>query len=347
MTTPARILLSSFVTLVAVACSLSPSHALPPQPEAETAFLDDIFIPRRPIPYELLGINAFANESAFGSIPSQLREVRSTLRLRPIRVLILWNEGVQASPSAAPNFSLYDQIINSLPRGSQALLILTGAPSWLRDSRTWIGGDPRRTFAEMWARTVAKRYGRNRNVEGFQVWNEPNNPDFAENETMEVLNSPTNYVELLAVSQAAIRSVAPRKKVINAATTAIAQNYPATLNYNKEMVNAGLLSFTDAFAIHYYGKNYDRMAIPGGVGDFLKGISKPVWVTESGAQGVNKQREYAQRIFPFLKSSIPALRRIYIYQFTESTPADTTYGLRNLTPGRSVSDLYIDLRDRP
>ena len=70
-------------------------------------------------------------------------------------------------------------------------------------------------------------------------------------------------------------------------------------------------------------------------------------MTETGAQGVNKQLEYAERIFAFLKSKMPGIARLYIYQFTESTPSTNTYGLRNLTPGFFVSDLYIKLRDRP
>jgi hypothetical protein len=112
------------------------------------------------------------------------------------------------------------------------------------------------------------------------------------------------------------------------------------------MVRAGALSFTDAYAFHFYGKSVERVLF-GGVADFLNSIPKPLWITESGAQGVYKQLEYAQRIFPFLRDQVPGIDRIYLYQFTESSPAATTYGLKNLTPGLSVSNLYINLRDRP
>jgi hypothetical protein len=113
------------------------------------------------------------------------------------------------------------------------------------------------------------------------------------------------------------------------------------------MVEAGALNFTDVYAIHFYGKSVERVILPGGVSSFVNTIQKPIWVTETGAQGVNKQREYAERIFPFLKKNMPGIARIYIYQYTESSSANTTYGLRNLTPGATVSDLYINLRDRP
>jgi len=309
--------------------------------------LEDFVIPRQPIPYSLLGINAFVNEPQFGSIRSQLREVNSILGIKKTRVLFAWNDQVQPTPGTTPNFAFYDQIVNSLPVGTEALVILTGTPSWMKDSRNWIGGNPRATFAELWAKKVAARYSKRGRVRAFQIWNEPNNPDFKENLTLDVLTKPENYVELLALSYNAVKSVAPRKLVVSGATTAIAQNFPETLNYNKAMVKAGALSFADSYAIHYYGKSVERVLLPGGVAEFVNSITKPVWVTETGAQGVNKQLEYAQRVFAFLKARMPGIARVYIYQFTESTPSATTYGLRNFTPGASVSDLYINLRNRP
>ncbi len=323
------------------------AYAHPPSsPDYAASSLQDIFIPRKTLPYSILGINAFANEPSFGTIRSQYREVRSTLGIRKVRILMAWNDQIQPTPNVEPTFVFYDDLVRGLPSGTEALLILTGVPSWMNDSRNWIGGNPRRTFVERWVKKVVARYGRRGRVGGFQIWNEPNNPDFAENKTIDVLTKPDNYLELLALAHSAAKSIAPRKRVINGATTAIAQNYPQTLNYNKALINGGALSFTDAYAIHYYGKNIERVLLPGGVADLLKRVTKPIWVTESGAQGINKQREYAERIFPFLKKQIPALARIYLYQFTESTPAATTYGLRNLTPGLGISDLYIHLRDR-
>ena len=324
-----------------------PSHATPPASEISTRGLEDILTPRQPIPYSLLGINAFVNEAKFGTIRSQLREVNSTLGIKRVRVLFAWNDQVQPTPSATPNFGFYDQIVNSLPVGTEALVILTGTPSWMKDSKNWIGGNPRATFAELWVKKVAARYVKKGRVRAFQIWNEPNNPDFKENVTLDVLSKPENFVELVAFGNTAIKSVAPRKLIVSGATTAIAQNFPKTLDYNRAMVNAGILSFVDVYGIHYYGKSVERVLLPGGVADFVRSITKPVWVTETGAQGVNKQLEYAERFFAFLKAKMPGIARIYIYQFTESTPAATTYGLRNLTPGAPVSDLYIKLRNRP
>jgi len=337
------------VCLLLVGIALSPNVALavPPKPEVTSESLEDLFLPRKPIPYSLLGINAFVNEARFGTIRSQFNEVSSTLAIKKVRVLLAWNDQVQPSPSAAPDFRFYDQIINSLPAGTEALVILTAVPSWMKNSKNWINGNPRATFAELWVKKVVSRYSRKSRVTAFQIWNEPNNPDFGENATLKVLTSPENYVELLAFGYNTVKKISPNKKVVSAATTAIAQNFPSTLNYNKSMVNAGILSFADIYAIHFYGKSIERVLLPGGVAEFVNKITKPIWVTETGAQGVNKQLEYAERIFAFLKSKMPGIARLYIYQFTESAPATNTYGLRNLTPGFSVSDLYIKLRDRP
>ena len=346
-TTTSGTLVSIFSALLLVLTPTQTTHATPPPSELSTRGIEDLFIPRQPIPYSLLGINAFVNESRFGTIRSQLREVNSTLGIKKVRVLLAWNDQVQPTPSAAPNFGFYDQIINSLPVGTEALVILTGTPSSMKDSKNWFGGNPRATFAELWVKKVAARYVKKGRVGAFQIWNEPNNPDFKENVTLDVLTKPENFVELVAFANTAVKSVAPRKLVVSGATTAIAQNFPKTLDYNKAMVQAGILSFTDIYAIHYYGKSVERVLLPGGVAEFVNSLTKPVWVTETGAQGVNKQLEYAERIFAFLKAKMPGIARIYIYQFTESTPSATTYGLKNLTPGASISDLYLKLRNRP
>lgn len=332
---------------LALFVSVQSCYATPPSAEISTRAVDDIFTPRQPIPYSLLGVNAFANESRFGTVRAQLREVKSTLGIKKVRVLFAWNDQVQPTPNSKPNFTLYDQIVNSLPAGTQALVILTGAPSWMKDPKNWFGGNPRATFAELWVKKVATRYAKKGRVVAFQIWNEPNNPDFKENVTIDVLTKPENFVELVAFANTAVKTVAPRKLVVSGATTAIAQNFPSTLDYNKALVTGGLLSFIDIYAIHFYGKSIERVLLPGGVASFVNSLTKPVWVTETGAQGVNNQLEYAERIFAFLTANMPGIVRLYIYQFTESTPAATTYGLRNLTPGASVSDLYLNLRDRP
>ena len=303
-------------------------------------------VPRKRIDTNILGTNAFVNDSRFGTINSQFREVKNTLRLNFVRILFKWDDNVQPTPGSAPNFSFYDNIASSIPAGMDAIVVITGIPSWMRNSANWIGGDPRRTFVELWVKKVVARYRGNGRIIGWQVWNEPNMVANQNNITMQMAENPENYVELLRMSFSAIRSIAPSKLVINAATTAINQNYPGTIDYNKNMQSAGVLDFCDVYAVHYYGRQFENVVRRGGVASFLNGLGKDIWVTESGAQGVNEQLPYGEQVWPYLKEKIPSIQRIYQYQFAEATPADSTYALRNLTKGMELSDLYIFLRDR-
>ena len=327
--------------LTAIPAAVVAESRLPPN-----AGLTDILFPRKPIDTSITGINAFANDAQFGSIRSQLQEVKNTLRLKYIRVLFAWDDNVQPTPASRINFSFYDNIAKNIPRGTEALVILTGVPSWMQNSANWIDGDPRKTFVQRWVKKVVNRYQRTGQIKAFQIWNEPNDSSNIHNSWLSLTDSPNNYVEMLSQASSFIKSRKRVKKVVNAATTAINQGYPRALDYNKSMISAGALNLVDRWAVHYYGSQYENVLRSGGVGDFLKGLSKPIWITESGAKGINEQREYVERTWTFLKSSAPGIARFYLYQFTENSASDETYGLRNPTPGFTVSDLYIYLRDR-
>lgn len=328
-------LLYSFILSAVVACS--------PSDVKEAADVGQ-GVPRKTLDKDTLGLNAFANDARFGSQPSQFEDIKSNLKLNFVRVLIAWDSNAHPSKGTPPNFGFADSVINSIPAGVDALLVLTGTPSWMNNSANWTAGDPRRTFVEEWVRPVVERYGENPKVIGFQIWNEPNQSR-SDNSIMGFSASASRYVDALRQSAEVIRAVSPSKLIVSAATTAINQNYPSSLSYNRAMRDAGAQSFADIWAIHYYGKQYENVIRPGGVRDFANGLSLPIWVTESGAQGVNSQLAYGEEVWPFLKEKIPGIERIYVYQYTEATPASVTYGLRNLTAGSSLSDLYIWLRD--
>jgi hypothetical protein len=306
--------------------------------------LEDLFIPRRSLEKARLGINAFVNDPRFGSIRSQFREVRTNLGLRHVRVLFHWNDQIQSSPSATPFFGFYDAIINSLPPRTDALVIINGLPTWMKDSRNWTNGDPRATFIEKWVKPVVARYGKRSQIAGWQLWNEPNDTGNPDNSTLGFTSNPEQYLAFLASAANVAKDIAPTKIVVSGSTTAINQNYPATLNYNRSLIEGGLESLVDIIGVHFYGKSIERVLLPGGVGDFFQSLMRPVWITESGAKGITKQRDYAQRIFPFLFKNYPIIKRIYIYQFTDSSAPATSYGLRNLNSRSPVSDLYIYLR---
>lgn len=340
-----RLFLVPILIAVGAAGQLEDAIAQSNKKHISVRSLEDLITPRRPLDKSRLGINAFANDPRFGSIRSQFREVRSTLGLRHVRMLFAWNDQVQPTPGSSPFFGFYDELARSLAPGQKAIVVLTGLPSWMRDSRNWIAGDPRRTYVEKWILPVVSRYRSNSKIAGWQFWNEPNDENNADNVTMDFVGEPDNYIDFFARASTASKNISPRKRVITAATTAIAQNYDETFQYNKDLVAGGILSMTDIFAVHFYGKSIELLLIPGGIGDFLKSLSRPVWITESGAQGVLKQRDYAQRIFPYLFKNFPQIKRVYIYQFTEDSDPATSYGLRTTSRRNPVSDLYTYLRD--
>lgn len=309
--------------------------------QAQAAFE---FLPKKPLNRSLLGVNAFVNDSRFGSISAQFREVKTVLGLKYVRVLFHWNDLIQSTPQANPFFGFYDEIASSLPSGVQALVIINGLPTWMDDPKNWIDNNPRKTFAKLWLEKVVKRYANNKKIKAFQVWNEPNMIANRHNITLDVADNPENYVELVALAQNIIKTNAPTKKVVTAATTAINQNYPESLNYNKAMKEAGIESLIDFWAIHIYSMRLENFIRPDNVTDFIKSLGKPVWVTESGEQGVNNQKNYAQQMWPFLFSTFPQIKRLYIYQFTDATSSNASYGLRTFANKLLLSDLYIYLR---
>jgi len=301
---------------------------------------------RKDIDTNILGVNAFVNDQRFGSIRNQFLEVRDDLGIKYVRVLFAWDDNVQPTPNSPINFSFYDDIASRLPQGVEALVVLTRAPSWMASPDNWIDGNPRLTFVENWVKPVVERYASNPRMTAYQIWNEPNMLVKPQNVIFDLAENPENYVEMLALAHNAVKQIHSGKLVVNAATTAINQNYPDTRNYNRRMREAGAESFLDIWAIHYYGAQYENVVRSGGVRDFLNGLSKSVWITESGAQGVNSQLGYVEEAWPYLTDRIPGIERIYYYQFTDNTPAFESYGLRTLDPDFPVSDLYVHLRER-
>ena len=92
--------------------------------------------------------------------------------------------------------------------------------------------------------------------------------------------------------------------------------------------------------------SFERVIRSGGIADFLNGLPNLIWITESGEQGFNEQLAYAETTWPFLREKISRLDKIFFYQYSEPTPSDITFGLRNPDPNFGTSDLYIHLRDR-
>lgn len=301
-------------------------------------------IDRKPIDTTRMGVNAFGNKPAFGSPCAQFAEVRDTLKLKYIRILFQWNNAVHPSPDSPISYGFYDDLARCIPAGTDALVVLTGLPTWMGDRNNWIDGNPRTTFVERWVRPLINRYASNRRIIGFQIWNEPDFDTDADNSILEMVDNPENYVEMLARAHSISKDIAPGKLVVNATTTGLVQRFPATLNYNIAMRDAGIQNFTDVYAIHYYGMQFEKFIA--GARGFLQSLSRPIWITESGIKGMTQQLAYVETVWPYLREQVPGIDRIYYYQFGSETAPEDSFGLRNTSPTSPVSDLYIFLRDR-
>lgn len=299
---------------------------------------------RKPIDISRTGVNNFFNDSSFGSTEAQFSEIRDTLGLRFVRVLFAWTNDVQRRPSSTVSFALFDQIVSSIPPGVDILVVVAHSPDWMADSSNWTRGNPRVTWVEEWLTPLVNRYRGVPGIIGWEVWNEPDRTLFAGDAALG-LEDPQNYLELLALSSARIRASDPGKLVVIAATESIQQQFPTRLNYNKELQNFGAEDLVDVWNVHYYGESFESVVTDNGVKDFLNSLRRPIWITESGEQGPNKQLPYVETAWPFLREEIPGIDRIYYYEFGSTAPLEANYGLRTGDAAFPVSDLYIHFRD--
>jgi hypothetical protein len=330
----------SLLTLVGLLVLL-PQLLLADTPPAQDPRLIEI-LPREELDRTKVALNAFANQPEFGTPSEQFREIRSTLGVKRVRLLFAWTEDVQPTPGSPINHSFNTELIRSLPKRVKALVVLANLPSWMSNSSNWLRGDPVLTFYRRWVKPNVRRYRRKRKIEGFQIFNEPNSSDFFENQILGTDVSPEKYRELLKKSYRFIKRRS-QKKVVGAATTSLLQNFPETLEYNQTLIDLGIEDSLDVFAIHIYGSSVERYFL--GIDTFLKGLTKPIWVTESGRQGVDEQLNYVERVWPFLSDEVPSIERFYYYRFAEVGDNQSTFGLKNTSIDSSLSDLYQYLKN--
>jgi len=292
-----------------------------------------------------LGVHNFFNyRETFGDVDTQFRDIRSNLGIRYVRILVPWIEQLQSGPTAGFDFSQADSILNSIPAGVDVLVVLAHTPTWFSNQSNWINGDPRTTWVENFLKPVVTRYSSTPGIVGWEIFNEPDVVTVSSDVNLE-LQDPDKYYDLLQKASAAVRAIDPERLVVMAASRSIQQNWPNNFNYNKRLKELGAENHTDIWNVHYYGKQYEKVVSTDGVADFLNGITKPIWITESGQQGPNNQRAYVQEVWPYLEEKIPSIERIYYYEYASVAPPPQSFGLRSNDNGFSVSDLYVWLRD--
>jgi hypothetical protein len=184
-------------------------------------------------------------------------------------------------------------------RGIRLLLTLMNTPCWAStapeslkrgcEGEWWQRGvtayppaDPR-AYARALAFLV-RRYGDR--VEAWEVWNEPNHPDF-----WKASDQAAAYVRLLKPAYRAAKAADPRAYVIGGSLSL------SDHEFTRRLYRLGAKGYFDAFAIHPYSDDASPLD-PRGHTDarysFVRGVQKvrevmqangdrsPVWLTESG-----------------------------------------------------------------
>ena len=289
---------------------------------------------------EELGVQNEFISSPKGGAPAQANDIRSNLNVRHIRTTFFFDASYLPTEGSSPNFARMDAVVGAIPDGADLLPILAYAPSWLANRADW-----KDVFINRYVIPVLDRYGSNGRIGGWEIWNEPdafcNGVGGAPPGVLDC--SPEDYVDLVArvAPEIRARSGAP---VVGAATTSINQSYPDHFNFNRRMVDLGILDDIDVYNVHWYGAQFERLTV-GGIEQFLDSTGKPIWVTESGQTGTDRQLEHAEEVFPVLEERIDRLDRLYIYTYFDGQPPSSTFGL--VAGDGTESDLYRFLAESP
>lgn len=128
------------------------------------------------------------------------------------------------------------------------------------------------------------RYATDPKLVGWELENEPEN----------FLGwTAQQYVDWVKGVAPDVRSVmGAGKKLVAGATRPMVQDYPNNLNFNKDMIAAGLLDEVDVFNMHVYTKQYEKVPSVEDVYADARAAGKEVWVTEVGENDLAEQLDY-------------------------------------------------------
>lgn len=286
---------------------------------------------RKPIDKSLIGLNNFFNQP-FGSISDQYNEIVNGLGIRDVRILLAADNGFAPAPGVL-NFGFIDSIIKQAPPGVRFLVVISHSPDWVSNS-----SDPVTTWVDNIFLPSYAHVSKYSNVIGVEVWNEPN-MIFLSNEVSFGLDEPENYFRMLQRAYSAAKKINNHILVLNAASTSITQKFPDSFNYNKTLVELGAANYTDIWNIHLYGDDYVALDE---VGNWLRDLNKPIWVTESGKQG-GRQQEYVERVWTFLLGEVK-IDKFYYYE--TYGVGKNSFALRAKERDPEYTDLYLNLAEK-
>ena len=135
--------------------------------------------------------------------------------------------------------------------------------------------------------------------------------------SVQVLNEPTHFLgihpsdyvrEFLAPAYLHLKEDDPNVIVVSAAEVGGADGVLRM----RAMFEAGLEEHCDRVAFHVY----DERIIPR-----LSGMArKPVWITESGAVGLDRHFDWATRVFDSIRAGIPRVEQVFYFDLFDFDP---------------------------
>ena len=217
-----------------------------------------------PCPY---GICAHLPRDEYGQRDDALK-MMSAVGIRMVRADLDWT--VKKSPDAPWNFSRFDDVLASAAREGVVILpILNTEPKWVRPVTEHLGD------FRMYVREVMRHVAGKCPV--IEVWNEENLPQRGD------LANPTNYLEMLKVAYAEIKTASPETKVAFGGVSEYGYGYL------REIYRLGGAKYFDIYCCHPYTLPY---APEGRLDTGLEKLRalmtefgdgrKPVWITELG-----------------------------------------------------------------
>jgi hypothetical protein len=248
--------------------------------------------PPGPVPRDFVGIVA---QDVLKSPPARRARDLATMQADGIGVLrqpVDWGE-VQPRRGRIRWGALDGWAMAAARQQLDLLVVLSGAPVWA--GGTGQGGttpprDPR--DLARFAAALVHRYGPGgslwrrhpgvpaRRIRAWQVWNEPNLPQYWNGRP-----DPAGYVRMLRVVGGAIRRADPRATVVSAGLPNSREGVPFE-PYVRGMYRAGAKGTFDVFGMHPYAASGTAMAdAVAGARDLLDQLGdtqRPLWVTETG-----------------------------------------------------------------
>lgn len=218
------------------------------------------------------------------------------------RVDVGWASLQQDGPNGYSSWYLgkLDRMVAAADaRGVQLLLTFMNSPCWASTApdslkqgcagswwdRGVMGYAP--SNPQAYARALAflaARYGTK--VAAWEVWNEPNHPDF-----FKASDQATAYARLLKAAYPAVKAANPRAVVVGGS---LSQSDHA---FAQRLYDLGVKGYFDAFAVHPYSDDVSPLDPRSTIDarySFIRGVpairnvmlrngdSRPIWLTESG-----------------------------------------------------------------